>query len=408
MYAKEKMEELFGINTIAGIELAFYSTENFELNFIHVKRSKSFLQTVESGSQINSVEELAKRIPKDLPVSVAITGKGIIHKKVSDNPTDTDKSLLHKVLPNANPVDFYLQKSEPFNNSLYISIIRKTAIDNILIEFKKHGFEIIRIGLGPFSLNSIIPLLDENSYNFTLEFLTHKIQITDSRIENYEIVEKVTSDSVMIGKEKIRPELVIPFSTAFHYLIGEKSNSLIIPAIEESNADIKQKRIFKLAGVSGLVFFFMIALINFWIIINVSSKKSDLEKQFISNQDVLTHYEHLKKEYDEKQGFFNNTGLLSASRSSFYADQLAAGLPEGMKLTNLNIYPIKKKIKDEEKTSFKPNTILISGVCKKSIELNSWIKEIKENKWIREVLLLNYSQGKDKNMGEFSLELELN
>ena len=61
----------------------------------------------------------------------------------------------------------------------------------------------------------------------------------------------------------------------------------------------------------------------------------------------------------------------------------------------------------EEVLLFATKKISVTGLCKKSNELNEWIKTIKNKKWIKGVTLIHYNQDKVSEAGVFSIDISI-
>ena len=100
-------------------------------------------------------------------------------------------------------------------------------------------------------------------------------------------------------------------------------------------------------------------------------------------------------------------GILDASRTSYYSDQIAATVPTSIQLTELSINPLEKKLrKGEQEMVFQTNLIQVSGRAKRSTHLNNWIKTLKKYDWIKSVSILNYTQDNARVSGEFNIAIE--
>jgi Tfp pilus assembly protein PilN len=99
--------------------------------------------------------------------------------------------------------------------------------------------------------------------------------------------------------------------------------------------------------------------------------------------------------------------MLQASRASYYADDLGRDLPVAILLSGMNINPFQKPKTEEEKISFQNKTIRVTGFCNQSLELNDWMQGLKKKTWVKNLVLLNYSQGKGMSSGEFLLQMDI-
>ncbi len=408
MLNKITVDNFIKNTSIAGVEVIYLPDGKTIFHGSVLNKSKASIDIVSSFEGIENLEIVKNNLPEKTPVALVINGKGIIHKKTNCGEKDTDKTLLQKVLPNANTEDFYIQKTQVINSSVFVSVMRKSLVDDLLKDFDKNGISVVSCSFGPFCVNAILPLIESTSADFELKFSTHSISVKDQNIENYQVVQNEDLPaSLNIGSNKVNQALVICFAAAFQYFIKDESLQVGIPAIATGKEEYKQRQLFQLTGWGILIVFLSVLMINYFVFNHYWNKKNEISSKVSMNQAELSKLEKLENEVTEKQQFFEKTGLLEASRTSYYADQLAQDLPNTIQLTMLDISPLVKKINVEESISFLAKTIEVSGNCKKSNELNNWIKIIKKKKWVNEVALLNYSQDKSKDDGEFSIELKI-
>ena len=103
----------------------------------------------------------------------------------------------------------------------------------------------------------------------------------------------------------------------------------------------------------------------------------------------------------------SGTNLNKNSKTSFYADQIAASVPKGIQFSVLDIFPLIEKqnnFQENQLQEFKQNIILIKGLSKSSTVYNQWVRKLKKLDWIKTVDHLDYKDV-DRNNAEFELRL---
>ena len=410
MLSKIKIADFIKGSAIIGLEAIILPDGKVAYNAASLLKSKAAVEITATLERETSEEILTRFLSIKQPVLLVINGKGLLHKKVQFSAQDTTKTLLQKVLPNANEEDFYVQKTHGVLPFVFVSVIRKSVVDGILEDLKTLGASVIGCSLGPFPVQILIPLLDnQNRSDFDLHFSCHHLTFAGNEIHEYSLLPEPGDVSVLhTSAVDLKKDLLLAFATGFHYFIDGSGADLAIPALSKAKEEFRQKQIFNLGGWLLLIAFLSILMLNYFVFNYYWTKKNEISQVVAMNQAEMTKFELLEKEYNEKQQFFEKTGMLEASRTSYYADQLAQNLPPTIQLTLLHVFPLVKKLTLEENTmSFVGKTIDVSGLCKKSTELNQWIKIIKAKKWVNEVTLLNFSHDKSKETGEFSIELKI-
>ena len=376
-----------------------------ELSYVLLEKKSSKLNVSSSGRAAVLAE---LKIPPGTPLRISINGKGIIHKRIAYTEDLGIPALLQKMLPNAKIEEFYVQHTQPVNGHVMVSVARKDSIDELLQEFKKNKLEVTSCTFGPFCISSILPLMKFSAALAEEIYLPgHTITIVDRQIDNYSSSENIDPSPIEMAGENLEPSLVIPFAAAAGHFIGSDL-SISIEHTSAQAEEYRQKKIFQLAGAGLLALLFAVLLTNYFVFDHYWKKKRSYEAQYSGNQDALQKYSKLQAEYDEKMTFLQSSGLLEASRASFYADRIAIDIPASIQLTEMNICPLMKQASEQDALHFRAKEIQVQGNCRQSNQLNEWIKTIKKKDWVSEVELLNYKQGKGDAVGTFIIGMKTN
>jgi Tfp pilus assembly protein PilN len=390
-----------------GIEIIFQPDNTKVYNLILLKQEKGIL-FIESKEQITSLEDLKASIPTNVPVSLVLTGKGILHKTISINEKDTEITLLQKVLPNAQVDDFFIQKIA-FNDELIISLIRKDQFELVLNEFSTISNQIITVSSGPFIAGCLLPLLPEKEEQITIDFLNYRLEYQNQLFSSYDLVAEKTDKEYDFSGNKVNSSLMLAFSAALSvFLPNQTEIKNNIQAVTFNNEEFYQKKIFKVRLGFALGILFLLMLINFLFFSTFFSKKNTLSEKVNLVQSQLQQHDTLMKEVEQKKSFLSEAGLLEASRISYYADQIAKDLSPSITLTELNINPIAKTVTPDGDILNATNKLIkITGQCTQTTILNEWIKLLEKKTWVKNVHMVNYTQLKSSEPGEFILEIYL-
>ncbi len=393
---------------VTGLEAVFLPNEGLQFNAVILKKSKTGLEVETSHAGIIEAEELQKFIDSKLPINIVINGKGIIHRKLIVNEADSDTKLLERVFPNAKFSDFYFQKIVLSENTVFVSIARKNNIDELLASFIDKGYHFSGISLGPFCLNGIIPLIKLPVDGLTIANYKFEI-VNNERIEDFQDnINDFFDKKISIAGEDIQHQSVLSFASAFDYFFPFQIGGLLsVPMVDKSKAELEQKKIYQLGGWTVLLVFLAILLGNFFLFDYYGKQFQQLNTAFVGKKGQLENLNEIKMKVNEKQAFLEKTGLKGISKTSFYSDRIALDFPETISLTHLDLFPLESKIKGNEPIVFLNKVIIVKGNCKKSTELNDWIRILKTKEWINDVSVLNYKQENVQEPGEFELKLTI-
>jgi hypothetical protein len=398
-----RLQRIVTGSRFAGLEIQFLNN-GIEFHLIILRRKGQQLVVEKSVSAIETIEKLSVHLSKDIPLSIAFTGKGILHRRIAVNPDSDGKILLSRVLPNASLNDFYLQAVSASQDELFVSVLRKSVVDELLEQLKL--FSVVTCSLGPVAVMNILGLLDESKTE--MNFGSHSLHFQNGLVEEVYFLEINSEKKILdIGGQKISDINLLAFAAAFQQLIAEEQRmEMVIETLSFSKEEFLHRKLFK-TGVEALLIVTLLLLLgNYFIFSHYWSEKNMLESKLQTDGGAFIHLRKLESEVRVKRCFLQQAGLLGQSNNSYYADQIAFSLPQEILLTRMDIAP-RLKLTEEDSIGFKPGIVEIDGTCSQSIVLNKWLHDLEEKKWIKGATLESYLQDKTMKQGEFEIALDL-
>ncbi len=411
---KNKIANIFKSTRAAGIEVVFLPEGGFSINIALIKVSRGNLSIEKTISGIEDINEIKTHISSDTPLCLVFNGKGIIHKNVEITEKDIDKTLVRKVIPNANIKDFHLQAQPRVIGHGFVSIIRKAIADDIISKLKSNGYFIVSVQLGAFSLMPIASLIDEelkDKTSFELKIVGHNITINNNSVEEY-LFDKTSASvkkEINIDGKPISTDVLIALSAALGYLQPTIKTAVAdVAEVAIDQEEFQQKKIFTTVGWSALVFFMIVLLVNYMLLDNYSKMAADKEAEATQYAGIEKEKEKLEAEMNEKKVFIESMGVAESSNTSYYSDRLVTSVPHDIDLTKMVIHPLAKKIKKDERIEFNNNVIIVEGECSKSKDLDDWVQSMKkEYNWVKQITVVGYSQNNSQEKGAFQLSINL-
>ena len=378
------------------------------VDMVSIKKKKGEIEIEELSGTLSGLESLSTEQAPTCPLMLCIDGKGVIHKSF-ENIEEEEASLVGKMLPNAHPKDFYLQRIKDDDGKWWVSMSRKELIDGILKELSDSGWFIHDLVLGNFNLMTSIPALEKDNIE-ALNDEENQYQLNDTAITKISAkpedgaVEKFS----VSGKDISTPELIAMGNALQYYVADNRIQRAEYELIPRHTNEFFHKRLFTSAGRAVLGVFMLTLLISFLTFDHYNKKYNEVANEVRQNEVMLYELDELKNELKLKEEFISGSGFVNASHISYYADQLALTLPGSIRLQQLLINPVVKKKNEKEKTTFEFNQIMVSGKTTENLDLNSWIKLIKSKPWAEEVEIVDFAQGKSKNGGSFEFKITVN
>lgn len=390
-------------NSAAGIHLFLRSNGEWHLTSVVLIKRKKLIHLANHHREMSTIEDIEKYLPANMPIILSIEGKGVIHKKV----TITESAdPLQQVFPNARQDDFFLQSQSISENELIISIVRKNTLDEIVKSFIDKGYHVCHAILGPFSLNTLWESFDQQQNSYLIEnyaIVQQNGHIVELNIEG----EKSRSLTYTIGNESIESDLLIPYSNAISYLLkNELELNYSVDICRTYREQFIYGRLIRLSSFSFLGVLFFMLLVNFILYDKYSKALNNANIQFKSGLELVNRIDSLKAKLEFKEKLVAENGLLYKSRYSFYADRIAALVPNQIVLNRLDINPSSVKRKEDKELGFERNMIAIKGMCLSGFVLDNWINALKRESWIKQIEIIHYTQDSKNSPGDFFIQIE--
>jgi len=390
--------------SITGVQLTITPDGKFNIDGVIVHSNKSMMSVKKTFDNISGIDDLTEIIPKATPIRLSIDGKGVIHKKIA---LTNEESIMDQVLPGADSNAFCIQKINTSDKNVFVSIIRKESLEAILNQFKAAGYFIIGSTLGPFILNGYFKFLDADTSIFYTK--NHTLSIEKNKIVELSKPPDRPSDiSYQFDDELITGSLLVPFILAVTYFTQSFHPAFIEhPITVKEKEEFFLKTVFTFAGWGILIFLFSSLLVNFLVFDSFNKKFQSLSIQINQNRELISKVENLRKSLNLKQNFLENNVSQSSVYLAYYADRIALNCPGEITLSQLSISPPKESRINTTELQFEWSKLLISGVTRNSVVLNDWMKTLKSEFWVNDVIILDFNQENLNTPGEFQIQVDL-
>jgi hypothetical protein len=399
----ELINNITKFKNAVGVELTVL-TDGILINAVQLSIKKGVVVVDRKISGASTVSDLRGAVDSGLPVSLSVAGRGILHKKISEPTSEKSKSLTD-ILPNAKAEDFYLQQYAIDDAAGLYSIVRRQTLHDLLAEFKREGFMIVSVSLGPFAVRKVLPLLNVGA---RLDIASHHFQIANNRISDYHFENTNNGeDEITIDTEKLESSLLVAYSSALQILsVDDKELVLAVDGIEADRNEAMHRKLFRLTGMALLGFFLVLLMGNFFFYSYYSSQYNALSGNQVRYAEFQNNLENLNRRVEERELFLTKTGWMRPSRISLYADRIGETVPSSITLRELSVNPLNETLtRTEKKLMFTTGKIMISGSCLRPTDLNPWISNIRLIDWVANVEMQNYTYDSKDRKGNFLINI---
>ncbi|WP_212003301.1 hypothetical protein [Chitinophaga sp. HK235] len=399
---KNVLDKYIRIKSIAGVEICLMPDKSLLLNAVIVRLQGDLLIKGTEYINISNRETLFQHLPKDIPVALNISGKGILHR-----PASNDKA---NIIPGMNENDFYFQ---PFSckDQQEVALVRQQQLDEMISLFSDNGYKVVGAGIG-LSYSAGLSAHIKTERGAAVNTTTFSLQLARQELTGYTSMQEagpsIIHPEILIGDQSVKSNLLPAFAVAAHALLDGFQDGLIIQeTISGNKKELRYQRLFNFVGVGSLTVIFLILLINFLLFQHYYTLAQQTSNNHELYQKKLNNFDTLQQQIHKKEQFLETIGWTKQTIISEIADKIAMSVPEEVTLQTLTIFPLSDQTKGGDMPRFQKDTVLVGGTCNTPWLLNDWINDLQQTDIIASAKLLTYWYKKEDETGQFQIELVL-
>lgn len=391
---RRAIKNTISTNSFYCVELFFQENEK-KYHLLEIEKNKADL-TICSKRETVDFEALVKGLDKNKPVILALTGKGILTKKVV-NSANYRSALLF----NANPEDFYWYEYRQ-DEQLFVSVVRKDLVNAEIEAFEKNKLAVLDLSIGPLVVAALKPLLPDLSTLLTRNIgLAFKGSLLNDLKKHNDLGDE--NGQIRLGNEKLSPKDTVGFSALLHYLypydLIEADNDFLTSKREE----FTYRKAFNALGAIALPLFLISLLVSYLLLNNYQSKYMEL--QVALGEENIAHNKLILLEEDQKnkEAILKESGLNNGNFLSYYVSEITKEIPAEISLTELEVFPSEKKIKQKERVVFKNSLIGFKGNVVSNNAFTAWVQKVKDLEWVENLEIVDFIKNGNTNSFEIRL-----
>lgn len=385
-----------GLHRVGGVHVQLCREGTWQVGYVVLRRKGQEL--ILEKKDMLSWEEFLQQHPKTIPIVLSIDGKGVLTKSVAGG----EAIVLENILPNATEADFYYNTLESATNS-WISLTRRTVLQELLQAAKAVGISIADIRLGPLGIVSLLPLLQEAP---AIQLPHWQVAHRDGVFVGLLQQEAASTQVYRLGEESLAENYLQPYANALSNLakldIFDDSN------LEEVRLGWQHQRLYKRLGIGLLAFFFSLLLLNFGVFSQLSGTQQRLNTKLQQQQHLLARLQELTKQEEARLSLLKALPLRNQSLIAYHADLLASTLPAGIQLEEVVLHPQEGKKSKQQSLRFRHGFVEVKGQCNNPVLLNRWLEKLGKEPWVKALKDQRYSSTAAGQLGSsFGFTLEL-
>ncbi len=391
-------------SSVCGVECIFDEAGvSYHYCVLQIRKNKVEILTEGITGDITEILAAAKKTSS--PISLSVSGKGIIIKKIifSENDSLQLKNLLQQHLPAIPFNEFYVQFYKNAAGSGHIAVCRKEQTNELITLFKKNKTEVVNIFIGSLVCNALSNLTQ--GYNRLTTSIT-QLELANGFVESVEPMGNAEQVSLTVDGLNISSAQLVSFASGFSYLTRQANYNSDDPEINSLPLNHSEKIKVKLLLFVLIAVLFIISGINSVLFFQKYEANNALEIELNLYESKNTEITQLLESYQKKKSLIEQAGIFDDKKISIYADKIAASLPADIVLRELYFNPEEGETEEDSLMDFKQNQLIIKGNCSKSLLLNDWVNVLKSQSFVKSVNLENFVFNSEGHLPNFVLKLE--
>ncbi len=402
------LEKYQWLNSCTGVELHILPDGAYDWRVCSVSLAGNSLN-IDSKTEVpGDTAAVLKKFPKDKPLALTITGKGVLIRK-APAMEEIGENQLNQVFPNLEADQFYIQNFISGGQS-FVSIIRREIIDGLMDVLSAEGLNILLLTIGPFTASHILKQL--NTYGQEICFDGHEVQYN----KEWEWTEyryaagKKSEFPLKIDLESIPEQYLLAYAAAFQLALYPRLAAVSLPVGQAENNlyEFQQKQQFQFRAGCILAVFFVVLLLNFLLFSYYNSANEALLSQVSQSSAGIESLRNTEKEIASNEKLLKELGWSRGVRYAWIADQLGQTVPAGLSLREIAINPLNTvETGRQRREVYDTGKIKIRGEASDPGAVNNWLYLLKGKSWVKGVNLDSFSPSSSSgdNKQEFSITI---
>jgi hypothetical protein len=364
-----------------------FERDNTTFHYVKVYRDSQVLEIDnESFCITDSIKELKTYVKKQ-PVILLFSGDKILY---------SDNNELFK----SSEKDFYSTCYNTIENKKFLALIRKGQVDSIVNDFIVNDFFILNISVGVLAFNLLykdnLTKNEEIIDGVSLGFEKGVFFQAKSLIDEFVGLNELTSNSEV---------LILSLVFNFFYPSNDIVNNYENEFIEKNREELKHKTSLGFIVKMGGLFLLVIIVLGYFLGIFFTNKNTEIKNQLNLGINKERMLEELLKIEHRKKGMLQLSGFYKTNISSFYINEIIRVLPNEIRLSRLNVFPINKNTEENKKIIIKEKLIIIEGRFTSVVDFNIWITKLRS---VLDVVTLDITKyKKPKSFTNFEIHVFL-
>lgn len=392
------------IREAIGLDVHFMDEGGMVISGVHLKVQKGKVVKLKAIERVTNFKDL--QLPKNIPVSVTLNGKGVLMRANKGRATE---NLVSSWFPGVNPQDFLytLHDIESEDNIAYIA--RRTFVEEAVTEMNEAGVRIMALTLGTNPVNTVLSFM----YRGIIEINTPtlKLDINEKKIiaVKQEPYRQAVYKEIEIGEMHYNTNQVLALGAALNFLsvpADRVHSDIKTSEISYLQKDYVYYKLFQFTGWTVLITLLTLLLVNFFVFNHYYTKNNELVQNNSLINAQLDNSLEGNAQVDSSYNFFMRSGWNRITKHGYFSDRIAALVPPTVSLTGLQAAPLQESVGMNDYI-FNQDKIWVSGTSADPTELETFSRAIKNINGVQAVAIKNYVYKAEIGAATFLIEITI-
>jgi len=379
---KQLVRHIIEGSTYFGLEIfEVGGKEQFAL--LQIAQKKRELEVILEKTSEN-LDELLPLIDAKAPLFITLNTSKVLKKEVSNEIKHNEELLVVNAFPNLELDNFYYQVLNATDNSI-VGISKKEYIEWYLDQLQKIGLKPFSVVLGIAQINAISSFIEG-----TIRGSNFNLTILNENVVSLKLEEQIAHTTIDLDGISLQNNSLLNFSHIAGYLQGNAQVNNLKSNVEKFQNDFKNMKLFDAGLKASLAFFLLLLLGNFLMFNSYNSKNQLLESSLTIDSQNGSIVNILKERVKSKEERVQTLSNSKNSKTSYYLDEIAKGLPQSIWLSDLKFQPLLFPVRKDKPIELNKNRLEISGIINNKIAFTVWSDNLEMQKWVDKVEIIDY------------------
>lgn len=339
-----------------------------------------------------SIQEIVKYFGTNKAYHLSVEGTGVLTRRMLSKP-----NFQEDLIVSGNKNEFVFSYFDDLQNTA-VSFFRVALIQSFIDDFERCKSHLVGVSSGA------IPILINSD---VIADSTYSIKMNGGRIEEFKKGNQERFNAKIQSSGAIVTYNHLLSKSIYECLVNQTGNLVLGEGLNfDGLKSYSEHKKFNFFGVLITLFILIILCINFIFQGSLNSRIAQQELDLSIGQSNLTQIEQMDLEVIRKSELIRASGIMSNNFVAYYLDEIGNSVPNDIHLKEMDVFPLKKKLKSKHKVEVDKSEILVHGTTKNNEVLDDWIEELSDFDWVESVKLIGYLVD-EKQVAQFDIKLKI-